>query len=216
MLQEDAVGTSAPIAKPAKKERDIARVYRQVNEAWGRPVSELGPVPDNIAKRVVQCLDRLIMDESRVLSITIKHRGRSHVHGRSVVVNTMRGWWPMIHDLAHGYHRIKNVGARPHDPKQALIERAMIEEVVARGWLEQKPAKVKEPAEPEAMPEAMPEPSKPIEGTQAIDSKRALQLKRQMSVLKRIEQWERKLRRADNAIRRLKKQARYYERALKQ
>lgn len=64
----------------------------------------------------------------------------------------------------------------------------MIEEVVARGWLNPQPAKVK------------PE--------------RDLRAERHKKLLARLSKWESKLSRAETAIRKLKRQIAYYERSL--
>jgi len=175
---------------PVRRERDMERVYRQVNDAWGMPRREIPAVPDGIARRAVHVLYRLIMEQSFEGEIVLKHRGRSWVHGPlEIVVNTRRGWWLMVHDLAHQLHQIKNPGLRPHDPKQALIERAMIEEVVMRGWLSEAPGSRRE--------------AKPV---------RDIKRERYARVLARLAAWQKKKRRAETAIRKLKRQARYYDR----
>ena len=41
------------------------------------------------------------------------------------------GWRDIVHELSHYIHRRKNPGLRDHDPKQAYLERAIAEYVVA-------------------------------------------------------------------------------------
>ena len=177
-----------------KQERDIARVYRSVDAAWGtpNPRKDLPPFPDGMARRVLKALYLHIMEEPFTGMIDVKHKGRSWVYRTYAIVNTARGWWLAVHDLSHDLHKMKHPDLRPHDAKHAYLERAMIGEIVRRGWLD------------EAKERSSPKPK----------AKRNLQAERQANVLACLSTWERKKRRAEAAIKKLKKRARYYDQRL--
>lgn len=99
------------------------------------------------------------------------------------------GWRGLVHDLSHAIHRRVNPGNKPHHHSHAWIEKTLIAHVVSRGWLD---GKLRREEAPQADPRA----------------------KRQAQVLAGIARWESKLKRAENALRKLRKQARYYERTL--
>lgn len=96
------------------------------------------------------------------------------------------GWHDIVHFVSHYCHRKLNPGTRPHDHMHATLERKMIEHVVASGWLD---GKLKRPAK-----------AKPV-----------IRDVRYASILKRIESWERKERRARTALRKLRAAQTRYE-----
>lgn len=108
-------------------------------------------------------------------------------------LNPSKGWREFIHDLSHDLDYIVN-GEGGHSKFHARLERNMIAQVIKRGWLEPKPE--------------APLKVVPINNT---ESKRKLALER---IEARIVSWDRKLRRAENALKKLAKQKRYYEKAL--
>src|SRR5688572_29486029 len=126
-ISPDAIASDPPVSN-GKQERDIARVYRSVDESWGvpNPQKNLPPFPDGMARRVVKALYLHIMGEAYTGKIVVKHRGRSWIYSTYVTVNTARGWWLAIHDLSHDLHAMRHPDLRPHDPKHAYLERAMI------------------------------------------------------------------------------------------
>lgn len=100
------------------------------------------------------------------------------------------GWRDLVHDISHYAHWEMNRGKRgykPHDHRHHFIERELVAYVVKAGWLD---GRLKSKAKPK------PEPKQ----------------KRAASVAKRITLWESKLRRATNALRKLRRQAAYYAR----
>ena len=97
------------------------------------------------------------------------------------------GWGRMIHDASHHVFRYRHPSARPHDGGHATLEREMAAYVMARGWLNPKPAKVT----------AKPAPSDKLA---AIDAK--------------LKRWQTKAKRAATAIKKLNRQRARIVRAL--
>ena len=180
--------------EPVKRERDIERVYRQVNEAWGRKRSELPALDGAEAITAVKALRRFATKEFKTPRFKGRYEltsGNRYTWIRRMVyyVNPDRGWWNLVHDVAHKVHFTTNPGTNPHDAKEAYIERAMIEYVVRSGWLD---GKLKRPEKSKA--------------------ERDVKAERHKRVLERLATWERKKRRAETAIKKLTKTVRYYER----
>ena len=98
------------------------------------------------------------------------------------------GWRDIVHLMSHQCHRRLYPRHKPHDGRgtHAFIERTMIEHVVKSGWLD---GKLKRPEKP----------------------KPDVQQARQQRVLARIEKWQAKHKRAETALKKLKRQARYYK-----
>jgi hypothetical protein len=94
------------------------------------------------------------------------------------------GWSELVHDLSHYFWN-----GKLHAKGHAKLELRMRKEVLKRGWLN-----------PEQVKEAPPE----------VDVK----AQRYERIKARIKTWEAKERRAKNAIRKLNRQAGYYERSL--
>lgn len=101
------------------------------------------------------------------------------------------GWHELVHAMSHYCASRLYPRGKPHGAQHAFLEKEMIEHVVNSGWLE---GKLKRPEKPQ------PE----------IDVKQI----RRDRVLRRIEAWEAKRRRAENALKKLRKQARYYDRTI--
>lgn len=93
----------------------------------------------------------------------------------------VRGWARLVHDVSHQIFRARYPKSRPHHPLHAKLELEMAEHVLAEGWL----GGLLKPA---------PKPGKDT---------RALKLARCEASIKR---WESKLRRAQNALRKLRRQ----------
>lgn len=126
-----------------------------------------------------------------------KMRGRSVSfrvdNSRPVMtINTRKGWHGLVHSMSHRCHerlngRTKNYSA--HDFRHAWIEREMIKHVVGSGWLDGRLRR-----EPKPKPQRDPAQERRAR-TQAA-----------------IERWERKAKRAENALRKLRRRQAYYER----
>jgi hypothetical protein len=96
------------------------------------------------------------------------------------------GWSAMVHDIAHWAAR--KLYREGHGPHECFIEHTLAKHVVDSGWLDGK----------------LKRPEKPREPVQCVRRRR---------VLERIAAWERKRRRAETALKKLRRQARYYEMA---
>jgi len=106
-------------------------------------------------------------------------------------INPNRGWWILVHNLSHHLARRLHPGVKPHSTQHAFIERTLIAHVVASGWLAgrlQRPAVVKPPQDRRAV--------------------------RGARVAARLAAWEAKRRRADRAIRNLRRKVAYYTRIM--
>lgn len=103
-----------------------------------------------------------------------------------IVVNPVGGWHELVHLLSH------YLSPGKHGADHARCELRLIKEVIRRGWLEGKlrsPEKV-----------VVPVP---------IDEVRS---KRKARLQERLKKWESRKKRAETAIRKLRKSIRYYER----
>lgn len=117
---------------------------------------------------------------------------------RRIVVNPDRGWKHLVHELSHWFDYVAN-GTSKHGKHHARFEAKLVREVVARGYLD---GKLATPAKVEAA--ALP----------AEDRKRAEQRKKLDALLARAARWESKRKRAENALAKIHRSARYYEKAL--
>lgn len=165
--------------------------YHSVNGAW----PETMPIPTaQEAVTGAKRLYRLIMGRPfrgkvKVTSgnrYTYIRRGVLHVNPNE---RREPGWHGIVHGLSHHFHRRLHPGHKPHDGRgtHAFIERTMIEHVVNSGWLDGK----------------LKRPDKAKTDVTAL---------RHQRVRDRLTAWEAKLRRAENAIRKLRRQLAYYDR----
>lgn len=105
---------------------------------------------------------------------------------RAITRGHFRGWGRLAHDVSHDIFEARHPSFRPHDGGHATLEREIAEYIVAQGWLA---GALKSAA-----------PVKP-----SLDDKRAKRLAQTEAALER---WERKRRRAENAIKKLKRRQR--------
>lgn len=164
--------------------------YERVNGAWPETVPPLtGPEAVSAAKR----LYRFAMKKpfSRLNGKWTITSGRRRNRVWRWTVNPDRGWKDLVHHLSHLCHRRLRPAADPHGPQHAFLEREMIEYVVQSGWLDGKLRRTEKP--------------KPGADIRAI---------RRQRVLERMEAWERKRKRAETALKKLRRQQSYYERQL--
>ena len=179
------------------------RPYSTVNGAWpimtdpanGR--SYMAPLPKLTDAEAITAVKRLLRFAK------VKYRGkyrittgRRHTWPRYGIysVNAGAGWHSLVHSVSHWCHRRLHPGKKPHDVTgaHAFLERSMIQHVVTSGWLEGKLRRPEKPAP-------------------TLDAKRQDRL---ASIIKRMEAWRRKEIRAVNALSKLAKQKRYYERTI--
>ncbi len=103
------------------------------------------------------------------------------------------GWKALVHDLSHDlFHRIYEYDVKGHGGEHARLELRMIKEVVKRGWLDG------------ALSKETPKPEAPVDA-------RVIKLRR---IEERIARWRAKQRRAENALKKLHRQERYYSNQL--
>ena len=180
----------------------MAANYTNVNEVW--PDDAPKPSPQEAlagARKLVKLAYSLAPEKShrrhwyrgKKFALT---SGRRHTWPRSGVwyVNPDRnwgfsGWKEICHGISHAVARNIYPGANPHDPRHAFLERTLAEHVVRSGWLE---GKLKRETKPKA-----PADRKAV---------------RQQRVDASIKRWQSKMKRAQNALKKLQRQQRYYER----
>jgi len=166
--------------------------YEEVNDQW----------PDNLPVPTGQ---EAIAAVKRLYRFAMKRpfrgkfkltSGRRYTYPRSGVymVNPaghhFGGWRDLVHDVSHHCHiklwRGKHEDFGHHDVRHRKLERDMVAYVIEHGWLDGKLRR-----------EPKPKPN-PV-------------TTRHTSVVRRIRTWESKAKRADNALRKLRRQLRYYE-----
>lgn len=104
------------------------------------------------------------------------------------VVDPGGGWHELVHTLSHYCANILYPNHRAHDGRHAFLERSMIEHVVRSGWLD---GKLERPERPR----------------QTADLRQVTYTR----IKARITSWEAKRKRAERALRKLRRQAAYYE-----
>lgn len=184
-----AVTPGVEIIKP--RERDIDRLYRLVNEAWGVKRSELPPLSEAEAISATKRLWRVATGRRcpfKKFTFSTGNRHSSIWRGR---INLENGWHGLVHSLSHSvYHQSpegRRAEGRHHEAGHAYLERRLVEYVVSHGWLD---GKLKRPEKP-----------KPV-----------VQDVRRWRVDKLIAKWEGRRRRAENALKKLKRKQKYYQR----
>jgi hypothetical protein len=170
--------------------------YQRVNIAW--PSDMRTPTPGQ-AINAVRRLYRWGIGENWTGPIKLTSgRNYTWTHSGVFMVNPDAshhggGWKALIHDLSHYLWRKANKGmpVRPHEKGHAKLELAMIKQVIKRGWLQPPVDKIK------------PVPAKGDKIKKVYDR-----------LQKRRMDWQRKERRAVNALKKLKRQMVYYEKRL--
>lgn len=167
--------------------------YEIVNRAWPDNLPSLSP-PEamSAARRLYRWSLKRKWDGKVKLRAM---RGRAVTFGPDVMwIDPRRGWGGLVHSMSHRVHLRKN-GMRPdyaeHDWRHEALELAMIRHVVASGWLEGKLRR-----EPKPAPEI-----------------NATQLGRDRTQAA-IARWTTKAKRADTALRKLRRRLRYYDRKI--
>jgi hypothetical protein len=162
--------------------------YHSVNGQWPAPASQLPKLTGPEALAAAKRLYRIGMGRAFTGKWKLTSGNRYTWPRRGVFyVNAEAGWWRLVHDLSHHIHHRKHPGKKPHDFRHAFVERELIKEVVSRGWLD---GKLRRPERPEPDVTAI----------------------RHQRVLEAIARWERKAKRAETALRKLRRQRAYYER----
>jgi len=169
--------------------------YRRVNATWPETVPALtAGEAVRAAKRLYRYVSGATWRGPVIATSGNRYSGwrwvKSEEHGvrRALVVNPGRGWRDLVHELSHTWE--SHAGTHGHNAAHARLEMRMIKEVVRRGWLDGKLKSAPKPA--------------PV----AVDA-RAVKMERTAAA---IERWEKKLRRAENALKKLRRRQRAYER----
>lgn len=160
--------------------------YERVNTAWP---AEVPPLTGWEAVRAASRLWRWARGVTCPNEIR-ETSGNRHTyrHGGVLWVNPERGWKDFIHGLSHTV----DLESKAHTRHHARLELRMIREVVKRGWLDGR-LKQDDPA-PAAKPDM-----------------KAVKLQRTEDAIAR---WEAKLRRAENALKKLNRRRKYYTKAV--
>jgi len=170
--------------------------YQRVNQSWP------ADVPTLTADEAVRAARRLyrygwgIRFAGKVVLTSGRRRNRMS-YGQ-IVINPAQGWKELVHLLSHYAHRYRvRTGhfaykAPDHSADHAMMERRMIKEVLRRGWLQ---GKLRTPEKPASAP---------------VDQRAEAKVLRYKRTLAAIDRWERKLRRAESALKKLRRRARYY------
>lgn len=161
--------------------------YSRVNATWPK---DLPALTAGEAERAARRLYRFVLRKTYVGRVHVSSGNRySAVRYGSMTVNPSRGWKDLVHELSHSLRP-----DLPHSGDHARLEIRMAKEVLRRGWLS---GSLKD--EPEA-------PAAPA------DKRR----KRLEQLLSGVVRWERKLSRAQNALKKLRSKLRRLEREVGQ
>ena len=171
--------------------------YRRVNAAWPNGVPAQQTLAPLEAIRAARKLYRFVTGRTfpagsvRLTTgnrSTDIRRGILYVNPQGAARDPHKGWEALLHDLSH------RLVSAPHGADHARLEMRMIKEVVKRGWLD---GSLRDDEQEET--------------TAAVAAPQAEKLGR---VLRLMEGWEKKRRRAENALKKLARQRRYYERKI--
>jgi hypothetical protein len=179
----------------SKKESDMKEnktefYNRLVNAKWPSPL----PVPSDQeaitgAKRLYRkAMGRPWKGEVKVTSgnrATWVRRGTLYVNPNE----SGRGWQEIIHSISHLAHLRLNPRDKPHTSKQAYIERDLTDYAMANGFLT---GALKSKVKPKVKKDDI--------------------IERHERLMKRETGWETKLNRAQNALKKIQKERRAYER----
>lgn len=163
----------------------IAEWYKRVEAAWPSNVPALTA---DEAVKAARRLYRFTMKRTWMGPVEVTSGNRYAWIRRGVmVVNPEHGWKGLVHLMSHAFHNRIN-DDKPHSRSHARLELKMIKEVIKRGWLGGI-------LQPEPRPTITPQDSARMR-VERID------------VL--LGKWESKQRRAENAIKKLTRQRKYY------
>ena len=159
--------------------------YERTDATWP---AEVPPLTGDEAIRAARKLYRFVFGRTYLKPVTVTSGNRYSGYGdKGLVVNPVGhrrgpgGWKAMVHELSHAF-------GGGHSKRHARLEARMIREVLRRGWLD---GSLKSEPKPES--------------TQVDQYARKLG-----QIDGGIVRWERKKRRAENALRKLVRRRKYY------
>lgn len=165
--------------------------YRAVNAAWGDPHDAPGRPTSEEALRAAKRLYRKWLGHAWPGKWALTSGNRyTWARGNVFRVNP-NSWSNLVHFMSHYCHRRLHPGESPHAATHAALEADMIEYVRQQGWLDGK---------------LRPAPREARDPSQV----------RYESCCQRIARWERKEKRAVNALKKLRRQRAYYEKRLRE
>jgi hypothetical protein len=171
--------------KVANTIREYYEMY--VNPLWPNPLPKLTGVE---AERAAKRLYRHVFKKAWTGPIKVTSgRNYSYIRGGVLRVNPDKGWAELVHNLSHSFAYRLDRTTKPHSYPHARLERDMVQYVIDQGWLDGK--------------------LKPAEKVQP-----SAQEVRYQRTLESIKRWDAKLRRAENALKKLAAKKKYYERTL--
>ncbi len=160
-------------------------MYARVNAAWP---DEVPPLTDWEAVRAASRLHRWARGYACPWEIrATSGNRRTWMRGGVISVNPDQGWKRFIHDLSHLFDQ----EPEGHSKHHARLERRMIREVIKRGYLDGKLRRE-------------PVVAKPAPDARAVKRER---------IAAAIARWEAKAKRADTALKKLRRRERYYARS---
>lgn len=186
---EVSIATAVPAVKQANR-------YDRVNGTWPPDMPKLD------GDEAIRAARLLIREGFRYYGMTAEMKrkrkfkltsGNRHTWPRRGVwaVNPnyshRPGWQGMVHSISHWVHARAYPNRRGHDGTHSIIEKHLIEHVIAEGWLA---GKLKREAK------AKPE--------------RNVKAERHANVKAKMVKWEAKRKRAETALKKLRAQDRYY------
>lgn len=173
--------------------------YEHVNNAWPSGTNagrDLKPTEQE-AVRAVKLLWRKFMGEPLRIPVKLTTgRRRTWIRNRVMYVNCDErrwdgggGWHEIVHSLSHLVAYRLHRGAKNHGTQHHWIEREMVKHVVSSGWLDGK-----------------------LKRTVTEKPKLDVKAVRAQRVAAKLARWEAKKKRAETALRKLRRQATYYSR----
>lgn len=157
--------------------------YVRVNGTWPKP---LPPLTEQEAMSAAKRLYRTAMGRAFRGKVVITSGNRNTWVRSGVLYVNPKDWHDLVHDLSHYCFWQLHPHLTAHDWRHAHLERQLIEMVVSKGWLDGK----------------LRRQPKPKPDMRTVRYHRALG---------RIKAWESKQRRAENALKKLRKTVAYYE-----
>lgn len=159
--------------------------YETMNTAWP---ATLPPLTGQEAISAVKRLRRFAgLPAFKGKWVITTGNRNTWTHSGEYRVNAEAGWKDLVHLVSHHCNARLNPTHNFHAPSHLQLERAMISYVVDQGWLTG----------------ALRKPEKPKPDLREV---------RRLRIIQRIATWQTKAKRAATALKKLRRQQKYYER----